>query len=223
MFERFNDQSRRAIVLGQEEAARFQHNYIGTEHLLAGLAREKRSVARRALESAGITLDAVRGGIETVVGRGQQAPPRHIPFTPEAKKSLELSLREAMRLGHNYIGTGHLLLGLISVSDSAAVRVLGELGTDIGQLRARAVQETQDDPEERDEAPALRLRRPELSDMVLGLLDSIDDRLTAIERHLGISRPAAETGESPAQTGEGPGESGEGRGDGRPGNVRPSS
>ncbi len=216
MFERFTDQSRRAIVLAQEEAVRFHHDHIGTEHLLAGLAREKRGVAGRALESAGITLDAVRGGIETLAGRGQQAPPRHIPFTPEAKKGLELSLREAMRLGHNYIGTGHLLLGLISMSDSAAVRVLGELGTDIGQLRARAVRETQENPEERDEAPAPRLRRPELSDMVLGVLDTIEDRLTAIERHLGISRPAAETGEDPAETGEG-------GGDGRPGNVRPSS
>jgi ATP-dependent Clp protease ATP-binding subunit ClpC len=216
MFERFTDQSRRAIVLAQEEAAGFHHDYIGTEHLLAGLAREERGVARRALESADITLDAVRGGIETLVGQGQQASSKHFPFTPEAKKCLELSLREALRLGHNYIGTGHLLLGLTSKSDSVARQVLGELGTDIGQLRARVVLEIEEHPEGRDQAPPPRPRHPELSDVVLGLLDTIDGRLTAIERHLGISRPAAETGEDP-------GESDEGLGGGPPENVRPSS
>ena len=103
MFERFTDQSRRAIVLAQEEARHFDHNYIGTEHLLAGLRREERGAAARALESAGITVDAVRGKIETLVGRGEQPPSGHIPFTPGAKKCLELSLREALKLGHNHI------------------------------------------------------------------------------------------------------------------------
>ena len=114
MFERFTDESRRAVVLAQEEARRLNHNYIGTEHLLAGLRREERGAAARALESAGITLDAVRAEIEALVGRGQQAPSGHIPFTPRAKKCLELSLREALKLGHHHIGTGHLLLALIS-------------------------------------------------------------------------------------------------------------
>ena len=188
MFERFSDQSRRAVVLAQQESARLNHDYIGTEHLLAGLAREERGAARRALESSGITLEAIRGGIETLVGRGQQARPGHIPFTRQAKKCLELALGEAIKLGQNHIGTGHLLLGLTSESDSVAVRVLGELGADVGQLRARAIQETVGHPEGGD-LPPLSPRQPPASATVLGLLDSIEERLTAIERQLGISGP----------------------------------
>ena len=139
MFERFTDKSRRAVVLAQEEARDLNHDYIGTEHLLAGLRRENLGVAARALESAGITMDAVRAEIEKLVGRGQVAPSGHIPFTPRAKKCLELSLREALNLGHNHISTGHLLLGLISKDDCAAVQVLGGLGADLGQLRAQVI------------------------------------------------------------------------------------
>jgi ATP-dependent Clp protease ATP-binding subunit ClpC len=188
MFERFSDQSRRAVVLAQEESARLNHNYIGTEHLLAGLAREERGAARRALESSGITLEAVRGVIETLVGRGQQARAGHIPFSPQAKKGLELALGEAIKLGHNYIGTGHLLLGLISKCDSVAVQVLGQLGADVG-LHARVIQEIQEHPEGRDDLPPLRARRPLRTEAVLGLLEVIEERLTAIERQLGISGP----------------------------------
>jgi ATP-dependent Clp protease ATP-binding subunit ClpC len=188
MFERFTDQSRRAVVLAQDESRRLNHSYIGTEHLLAGLSREERGAARRALESTGITVEAVRGAIEALVGRGKQAPSGHIPFTPPAKKCLELALREAVKLGHSYIGTGHVLLGLISTSDSVAVRVLGELGADVGQLRARAIQETVGHPEGGD-LPPLSPRQPPASATVLGLLDSIEERLTAIERQLGISGP----------------------------------
>ena len=137
MFERFTDQSRRAVVLAQDEARFFNHNYIGTEHLLAGLRRENRGVAARTLESADITMDAVRAEIEKLVGRGDQAPSGHIPFTPRAKKCLELSLREALNLGHNHIGTGHLLLGLISKDDCEAVQVLGGLGADLGNSALR--------------------------------------------------------------------------------------
>jgi ATP-dependent Clp protease ATP-binding subunit ClpC len=187
MFERFTDQSRRAVVLAQDESRRLNHSYIGTEHLLAGLSREERGAARRALESTGITVEAVRGAIETLVGRGKQAPPGHIPFTPPAKKCLELGLREAVKLGHHHIGTGHLLLGLIR-SDSVAVQVLGELGADVGQLHERVMQETLGHPEGGD-LPPLRPPQPPVSPTVLGLLDSIEERLTAIERQLGISRP----------------------------------
>jgi ATP-dependent Clp protease ATP-binding subunit ClpA len=187
MFERFTDQSRRTVVLAQEEATRFNHNYIGTEHLLAGLRREKRGAAARALESAGITLDAIRGEIETLIGRGLQAPSGHVPFTPRAKKCLELSLREALNLGHNHIGTGHLLLGLVSKDDCEAVQVLGGLGADLGQLRAQVIQEIEDDPEDRGGFSPPRPQRAELPNAVQTLLDTIDERLSAIERHLGIA------------------------------------
>jgi ATP-dependent Clp protease ATP-binding subunit ClpC len=195
MFERFTDKSRRAVVLAQDEARYLNHNYIGTEHLLAGLRREDLGVAARALESAGITMDAVRAEIEKLVGRGREAPSAHIPFTPRAKKCLELSLREALNLGHDHIGTGHLLLGLISKDDCAAVQVLGGLGTDMGHLRARVIREIEDHPDDQGSLPPLHPRRTELPDVIQGLLDAIDDRLSAIERHLSIARP----GEQAAQ------------------------
>ncbi len=113
MFERFTDRARRVVALAQEEARMLNHNYIGTEHILLGLIRESEGVAAKALESLGISLEAVRQQVKEIIGRGQQAPSGHIPFTPRAKKVLELSLREADGLGHNYIGTEHLLLGLI--------------------------------------------------------------------------------------------------------------
>ena len=201
MFERFTNQSRRAVVLAQEESRRLDHTYIGTEHLLAGLTREEQGAAGRALESAGITVSAVRDAIETLVGRGQQPPASHIPFTPQAKKCLELALREALQFGHNYIGTGHVLLGLISKGDSVAVQVLGELGTDIEQLRAQVVLAIEDRREDPGGAPPPPPpRRPPLTDAVLGLLNTIDERLTAIERHLGI---VSGTEESPGEAGNG--------------------
>src|SRR6266498_1204319 len=113
MFERFTDRARRVVVLAQEEARLLNHNYIGTEHILLGLIHEGEGVAAKALESLGISLEAVRAQVEEIIGQGQQAPSGHIPFTPRAKKVLELSLREALQLGHNYIGTEHILLGLI--------------------------------------------------------------------------------------------------------------
>ena len=194
MFERFTDQSRQAVILAQEEARRLNHNYIGTEHLLAGLRREERGAAARALESAGVTMDAVRGQIETIVGQGTQPPSGHIPFTPRAKKCLELSLRQALKLNHRHIDTGHLLLALISKDDCVAVQVLGGLGTDLGQLRARVISEIEDNPEDRDYSPPLRLRPAQLNDPVQDLLGEIDDRLSAIEVHLGIARPVPDAG-----------------------------
>src|SRR4249920_2019042 len=111
MFERFTDRARRVVVLAQEEARALDHNYIGTEHILLGLIHEGQGVAARALESLGISLDAVRQQVEEIIGRGQQTPPGQIPYTPRAKKVLELSLRESLQLGQNYIGTEHILLG----------------------------------------------------------------------------------------------------------------
>ena len=122
MFERFTDRARRVVVLAQEEARMLNHNYIGTEHILLGLIHEGEGVAAKALESLGISLEAVRQQVEEMIGQGQQAPSGHIPFTPRAKKVLELSLREALQLGHNYIGTEHILLGLIrDCSDGSSV------------------------------------------------------------------------------------------------------
>src|SRR6202046_3119254 len=109
MFERFTDRARRVVVLAQEEARMLNHNYIGTEHILLGLIHEGEGVAAKALESLGISLEAVRQQVEEIIGQGQQAPSGHIPFTPRAKEVLELSLREALQLGHNYIGTEHIL------------------------------------------------------------------------------------------------------------------
>jgi ATP-dependent Clp protease ATP-binding subunit ClpA len=194
MFERFTDQSRRAVVLAQDEARFFSHNYIGTEHLLAGLRRENRGVAARVLESAGITMDAVRAEIEKLVGRGESAPSGHIRFTPGAKKCLELSLREALNLGHNHIGTGHLLLGLMSKDDGVAIQVLRGLGADLVQLRAQVNEEIEDDPEDRGGFSRPRPGRAELPNAVQTLLDTIDERLSAIERHLGIAGDGGSAG-----------------------------
>ena len=113
LFERFTDRARRVVVLAQEEARLLNHNYIGTEHILLGLIHEGEGIASQALESLGISLEAVRDQVEEIIGQGSQSPNGHIPFTPRAKKVLELSLREALQLGHNYIGTEHILLGLI--------------------------------------------------------------------------------------------------------------
>jgi len=199
MFERFTDQSRRAVILAQEEARRLNHNYIGTEHLLAGLRRENLGVAAKALESAGITMDAVRAEIENLVGRGQQAPSGHVPFTPRAKKCLELSLREALTLGHNHIGTGHLLLGLIGNDDCRGVQVLRTLGADVGPLRALVIREMEMEDEAeaggQESFPPPHPRRVELTNVVKGLLTSIDDRLTSIEQHLGITGPGHQAAE----------------------------
>src|SRR6266550_5935668 len=128
MFERFTDRARNAVVLAQEEARRLDHNYIGTEHILLGLIRESDGHAARALESLGISLDAVRQQVEEIIGRGQEAPSGHVPFTKRAKKALELSLRESLELGHNYIGTEHILLGLLREGDGVAAEVLVKLG-----------------------------------------------------------------------------------------------
>ena len=140
MFERFTDRARRVVVLAQEEARMLNHNYIGTEHILLGLIHEGEGVAAKALESLGISLDAVRSQVTEIIGEGQQAPSGHIPFTPRAKKVLELSLREALQLGHNYIGTEHILLGLIREGEGVAAQVLTKLGADLSTVRQQVIQ-----------------------------------------------------------------------------------
>ncbi|SNU01744.1 ATP-dependent Clp protease ATP-binding subunit ClpC [Ruaniaceae bacterium KH17] len=135
MFERFTDRARRVVVLAQEEARMLNHNYIGTEHILLGLIHEGEGVAAKALESLGISQEAVRTQVIEIIGEGQQAPQGHIPFTPRAKKVLELCLREALTLGHNYIGTEHILLGLIREGEGVAAQVLTKLGADLNTVR----------------------------------------------------------------------------------------
>ncbi|MEZ5321242.1 MAG: ATP-dependent Clp protease ATP-binding subunit [Microthrixaceae bacterium] len=140
MFERFTDRARRVVVLAQEEARLLNHNYIGTEHILLGLIHEGEGVAAKALESLGISLEAVRQQVEEIIGQGGSSPSGHIPFTPRAKKVLELSLREALQLGHNYIGTEHILLGLVREGEGVAAQVLGKLGADLSRVRQQVIQ-----------------------------------------------------------------------------------
>src|SRR6266700_1405909 len=140
MFERFTDRARRVVVLAQEEARMLNHNYIGTEHLLLGLIHEGEGVAAKALESMNISLEAVRSQVEEIIGQGGSSPSGHIPFTPRAKKVLELSLREALQLGHNYIGTEHILLGLIREGEGVAAQVLQKLGADLNRVRQTVIQ-----------------------------------------------------------------------------------
>jgi hypothetical protein len=140
VFERFNDRARRVLVLAQEEARLLTHSFIGTEHILLGLIQEDYGVAAHALRSAGVSLEAARAMVDETVGPMGAAPSGSPPFTPRAKKVLELSLREAMQLGHSYIGTEHLLLGLIREGEGVAIAVLVSLGTDLGALRQRTLQ-----------------------------------------------------------------------------------
>jgi ATP-dependent Clp protease ATP-binding subunit ClpC len=181
MFERFTERARRVVVLAQEEARMLNHNYIGTEHILLGLAREGEGVAARALESLGISLEAVRQQVEEIIGRGQEAPSGHIPFTPRAKKVLELSLREAQQLGHNYIGTEHILLGLIREGSGVAAQVLVKLGADLNRARQQVVQLLHGYQGEDVTGEGLPL-----SDDPRSRADSLDRRLAAIERWVGL-------------------------------------
>jgi ATP-dependent Clp protease ATP-binding subunit ClpA len=181
MFERFTDRARRAVALAQEEARMLNHNYIGTEHILLGLIHEGEGVAAKALESLGISLEAVRQQVTEIIGRGQQAPSGHIPFTPRAKKVLELSLREADGLGHNYIGTEHILLGLIREGSGVAAQVLVRLGADLKRARQQVVQLLHGRPSE-----DLISKDSPVPDDALTRVDSLDRRLAVIERWVGL-------------------------------------
>jgi ATP-dependent Clp protease ATP-binding subunit ClpA len=140
VFERFTDRAKRVVVLAQEEARMLMHNYIGTEHLLLGLISEGEGVAAKALGSMNISLRVVRFQVEEIIGRGESVQSGHIPFTPRAKKVLELSLREALQLGHDYIGTEHILLGLIREGEGVAAQVLQQLGADLNLVRQQVLQ-----------------------------------------------------------------------------------
>lgn len=139
MFERFTDRARRVVVLAQNEARELKHNYIGTEHLILGILAESEGIAAQALHSFNISPELVRTQVETIIGMGQQAPAGHIPYTPRAKKVLELSLREALQLGHNYIGTEHILLGLIREGEGVAAQVLTGQGLELNAVRRKVI------------------------------------------------------------------------------------
>jgi ATP-dependent Clp protease ATP-binding subunit ClpA len=186
MFQRFTDRARRVVVLAQEEARSLNHDHIGTEHILLGLLHEEEGVAAAALESLGVRLDAARQQVEEVVGQGQEAPSGHIAFTPRAKKVLELSLREALQLGHDYIGTEHILLGLIRQGDGVATQVLVRLGADLNQVRHQAIQLIAGRHGEEVASVGRGSTRTGLAGDVLARMDSLDRRLAAIERWLGM-------------------------------------
>jgi ATP-dependent Clp protease ATP-binding subunit ClpC len=202
MFEKFTERARQVIVLAQEEARMLNHDYIGTEHLLLGLIHEGEGVAARVLESLGISLEDVRQNVEEMIGRGDHELSGHIPFTPRAKKVLELSLRESQQLGHDYIGTEHILLGLIREGEGVAAQVLVKLGGDLNRVRqqvlevlgGRAREEAGEEEAGQPEAagpgagmgPEVRIvGAPAQMAEILNRLRSIDTRLAAVERHLG--------------------------------------
>jgi ATP-dependent Clp protease ATP-binding subunit ClpA len=189
VFERFTDRARRVVVLAQEEARMLNHNYIGTEHLLLGLVHEGEGVAARALESLGISLQAVRLPVEEIIGQGQQAPAGHMPLTPRAKKVIELAGREASDLGHNYIGTEHLLLGLIREGEGVAAQVLVKLGADFAGVREQVIQLLGGQAGRgalTERARRGKRARARLIDDALAQIGSLDRRLAAIERWAGI-------------------------------------
>jgi Clp amino terminal domain, pathogenicity island component len=183
MFERFTDRARRVVVLAQEEARMLSHNYVGTEHILLGLIHEGEGVAAKALESLGISLEAVRAQVEEIIGQGEQTPSGHIPFTPRAKKVMELSLREALQLGHDYIGTEHILLGLIREGDGVAAQVLIRLGADLNRVRHQVIALLYQSKEPR------LARRPAGEGAPLpevqARLDAVEDWLAAVEQRVG--------------------------------------
>jgi ATP-dependent Clp protease ATP-binding subunit ClpA len=219
MFERFTELSRRVVVLAQEEARMLNHNYIGTEHLLLGLIHEEDGIAGRAIVSLGITLEMARDRVSEIIGPGQELPSGHIPFTPRAKNVLELSLREALALKHDYIGTEHILLGLIREADGVGAQILAAV-TPLPTVRERVLSLA--DAAEQDEAltpewivPSAQAGGPryrggvvtvrtqvvsEFRDSLATIgqtLAALEERLAGIERRLGITPPAP-AGEAPA-------------------------
>ena len=192
MFERFTDRARRVVVLAQEEARMLNHNYIGTEHILLGLIHEGEGVAAKALESLGISLEAVRQQVEEIIGQGQQAPSGHIPFTPRAKKVLELSLRESRQLGHDYIGTEHILLGLIREGEGVAAQVLVKLGADLNRVRQQVIQLLHVHPGEEPPPPAAASRERGLPPEIADRLNAIGSRLSAAEQRTGTGPDTSE-------------------------------
>jgi ATP-dependent Clp protease ATP-binding subunit ClpC len=213
MFERFTDRARRVVVLAQDEARALNHGYIDTEHLLLGLVAEGEGMGVRALEALGITRDAVRRQVEQAAGRGDAPPPGHLPFRPRAKKVLELSLRESLQLGHDYIGTEHLLLGLMREREGVAAQALAALGADENRVRHQVSQMVPGQGGGGGGQGGVRVAgsRGQLG-QVAGRLEEIIARLEAVEARLsGIERRLP-----PRQQPPGPGPAGGEGGQGTP-------
>ncbi|WP_345437304.1 Clp protease N-terminal domain-containing protein [Actinoallomurus vinaceus] len=187
MFERFADTARRVVVHAQEEALALEHGHIGTEHLLLGLLRGDTDGAVRALAAAGVDLDTARRDVEDIVGRGSREPERDIPFTRRAKKVLELSLREALQFGDDYIGSEHILLGLIRESDGVGARVLQRRGVDAAELRSAVILDLRSrrtgrpEPSPREAAAE---KGPPGERPIEAAIEALGERLTAIEHRL---------------------------------------
>ena len=210
MFERFTDQARRVVVQAQEEARMLGHGYVGTEHILLGLLSERESPAARALATLGVSLEAAREQVAEIIGGGTGQPTGHLPFTPRTKKVLELSLREAQQLGDNYIGTEHILLGLLLEGEGVGSQVLERLGATTDKVVAQVMATIRITPHE-------ELRRVSVGRMmgprgpverlaglreVMNRLDGIAERLTAIENLLAeLRNPAAPAARKPADGG----------------------
>jgi ATP-dependent Clp protease ATP-binding subunit ClpA len=237
MFERFTEPSRRVVVLAQEEARMLDHNYIGTEHLLLGLIHEGEGVAARAIVSLGLTLEMAREQVRALVGVGKATPTGHIPFTPPAKKVLELSLREALALRKEYIGTEHLLLGLLHEAHAAGAQILATAAP-LPAVRERVLtlslaESTELGPDEKlamewlaggPQAAAAGLRLPPRSVVRVSMvtefretlatigetLAALEQRLTGIERQLGITPPTPEDADQPPDAAAGSAASAEG-------------
>jgi ATP-dependent Clp protease ATP-binding subunit ClpA len=202
VFERYTDRARRVVVLAQEEARMLSHNYIGTEHILLGLIHEGEGVAAKALGSLGISLQAVRQQVEEIIGQGQQAPSGHIPFTPRVNKVLELASREALQLGHNYIGTEHILLALIREGEGVGAQVLVKLGADLNRVRQQVIQLLHGYPgrEPAGDRPRRGKRaRARLMADAVARIDELDRRLAAIERWVGMRPDLDEVDQQIAQ------------------------
>jgi ATP-dependent Clp protease ATP-binding subunit ClpC len=184
MFERFTDRARRVVVFAQEEARGLNHNWIGTEHLLLAVIREGQGVGAKALESMQVSLDAARQQVESIIGRGQEpVQDGHISFTPRAKKVLELSLREALQLGHDYIGTEHILLGLIREGDGVAGQVLVNLGCDLNRTRQQVIRLLHG--HQGRQAALSAIGESTIGEEIGDRLASMAERLAVIERRLG--------------------------------------
>ncbi len=189
MFERFTDRARRVVVLAQEEARMLDHNWIGTEHILLGLVHEGEGVAAKALISLGISLAAMRQAVEDIIGRGTEPPSGHIPFTPRSKKVLELSLREALSLGSDYIGTEHVLLALLREGDGVGAQILVGAGVDLNRARQQVINllrggREDDAPLPSVPVPPLTVSAPPPGPGLESRLASFAARLSAIELRL---------------------------------------
>ena len=206
MFERFTDGARRVVVFAQQEARELNHSYIGTEHLLLGLTRDDEGVAAQALRELEISQDVVREQVKEIIGRGQRPPSGHIPFTPRAKKVLELSLRESLQLSHSYIGTEHILLGLVGEGEGVGAQVLVKLGGSLSRVRAKVIELA---PPGTGEGPELSIplrrgaRMRGQFDEVMRRLEAMEERLAAIERHLGLVGGPGVAAGGPAEPGGG--------------------